>query len=120
MTRRVVVTGLGVVTPLGSDLEEVWRRLLLGEVAVAAPRRFGGARPPTRAVGEVGDDEVERLRREVGDDGTGMDLRTLFGVAAAIRAVRHAGLTVADPARAGAAVASGPGARPPRGPSRAA
>lgn len=110
MTRRVVVTGLGVVTPLGSDLEEVWRRLLAGDVAVAAPRRFGAARPPTRAVGEVGDDEIARLRAEIGDDGSGMDLRTLFGVAAALRARSHAGLSKFDPARVGAAVASGPGA----------
>ncbi|HVG94325.1 MAG TPA: beta-ketoacyl-[acyl-carrier-protein] synthase family protein [Planctomycetota bacterium] len=110
MTRRVVVTGLGLVTPLGHDLETVWERLLAGACGVAAPRRLGASKPPTRAVGEVPEADVATLRAEHGPDADTTDLRTIFGVAAARRALAHAGIVPGSHPRAGAAVASGPGA----------
>ena len=58
MRRRVVVTGLGVVTPLGCDVERVWDRLLAGSSGVAAPIRHGKYEPPMRAVGEIKPDDV--------------------------------------------------------------
>ena len=58
MNEPVVVTGLGLVTPFGRDLDAIWTRLLAGESAVTAPRRYGSDRPPTRAVGEVPADLV--------------------------------------------------------------
>ena len=48
MTRRVVVTGLGVVTPLGCELERVWQRVLAAESGVTAPIRHGAYEPPAR------------------------------------------------------------------------
>ena len=90
--RRVVVTGLGVVTPLGIDLETVWSRMLEGRAGVASPRRVSDGRPPTRAVGEVPEEDVARLRVEYGDGEATTDLRTIFGVAAARRAMADAGL----------------------------
>lgn len=110
MSRRVVVTGLGVVTPLGDDLETVWRAWLDGTPGTASSRRFAAQRPPARSVGEVPDATIDRLRAEHGADAATTDLRTLFAVAAARRAVAHAALPAAALARAGAAVASGPGA----------
>lgn len=110
MTRRVVVTGLGVVTPFGSDLEHVWARLLEGEPAVATSRRFGAFRPPTKAVGEVPEADIAAVRAEFGTEPAPADLRTVFGVAAARRALAHAGIAPGRHPRAGAVVASGPGA----------
>ena len=107
---RVVVTGLGVVTPFGSDLETVWARLLAGEPAIGASTRFGAHRPPTKAVGEVPEAECAALRAEFGDEAAPADLRTIFGVAAARRALAHAGIAPGRHPRAGAIVASGPGA----------
>ena len=110
MTPRVVVTGLGVVTPLGCDLEAVWRGWCAGTTAVAPSRRFGADGPPTKSVGEVPAADVEALRAETGPDADGMDLRTLYALGAARRAVAHAGLPAGPHPRAGAFVASGPGA----------
>lgn len=107
---RVVVTGLGLVTPLGCDLERVWARFLLGESAVAASHRFGGYAPPTKSVGEVPGVDVRTLALEFGPGADRADLRTIFGVAAARRALAHAGLAPGRHLRAGAIVASGPGA----------
>lgn len=110
MTPRVVVTGLGIVTPFGCDLEAVWRAWLAGVPAVAPSRRFAAEKPPTKSVGEVPEADVEALRAEFGAEAATTDLRTVYGVAAARRALAHAGLPAGPHARAGAVVASGPGA----------
>ena len=109
MSRRVVVTGLGAVTPLGLDVETTWARLVEGAAGVAAPRRFGEFAPPTKAVGEISDADVERLR-EAHPEAADRDLRTLFGVAAASEAIGAAGLRRGPHPRAGVAMGSGPGA----------
>ncbi|MGE0193694.1 MAG: beta-ketoacyl synthase [Planctomycetota bacterium] len=108
--RRVVVTGLGLVTPLGDDVERVFDRLVAGEVAVTAPRRPGLAEhaPPTQALAELPDELLARLRRELGPD-AGEDVRTLAGVAAAEQALRHAGLDASGAPRLGVVLGSGPG-----------
>ena len=46
--RRVVVTGMGLVTPLGIGLDQVWRRLLAGESGVAAIQSFDVSDLPAR------------------------------------------------------------------------
>src|SRR5207249_2947269 len=87
--------------------------MLAGTSGVAASRRFGAWKPPTRAVGEVPPQDVERLVAEWADGDRGRppaDLRTVFAVAAAKRALAHARMPAGPHPRAGAAVASGPGA----------
>jgi 3-oxoacyl-[acyl-carrier-protein] synthase II len=107
--RRVVVTGLGAVTPLGADVETTWTRLVAGTNAVVAPRRYGpGGVSPTKAVGEIDEEVVQRLREEH-EDAAGFDLRTLFGVAAAREAIAAAGIRRGPHPRAGIAMGSGPG-----------
>jgi 3-oxoacyl-[acyl-carrier-protein] synthase II len=122
VSRRVVVTGLGVVTPLGCELEDFWRASLAGLSGVSGSRRFGAWKPPARAVGEVPDADVALLTREHDatrdldeplerrDASATTDLRTIFAVAAARRALAHARMPAGPHVRAGAAVASGPGA----------
>jgi 3-oxoacyl-[acyl-carrier-protein] synthase II len=56
VARRVVITGMGWVTPLGCDLERVWQRLLAGESGVAETTHFDASRFPTTFSSEVKDD----------------------------------------------------------------
>ncbi len=110
MNRRVVVTGLGLVTPLGCDVDDVWERLLAGERGVTAPQRLGAAAPPTKAVGEIAPEVMERLRAEHPSLVGGADPRTLFAVAAAKAALAMAGIQRGEHNRAGVILGAGPGA----------
>ena len=53
MNRRVVITGMGWVTPLGHDLETVWKRLLAGESGIAPTTNFDARTFPTQFAAEV-------------------------------------------------------------------
>ena len=53
--RRVVITGVGLVSPLGVGTEITWRRLLAGESGVGPITRFDASELPTRIAGEVPD-----------------------------------------------------------------
>lgn len=93
MSRRVVITGMGWVTPLGHDLETAWRRLLAGESGVAENSLFDASTFPTRFCAEVRDFALESF---LGADGAarhaGCSRNTAFALAAAEMAWRHAGL----------------------------
>ncbi|MBK9128096.1 MAG: beta-ketoacyl-[acyl-carrier-protein] synthase family protein [Phycisphaerales bacterium] len=60
MNRRVVITGMGWVTPLGCEIETVWRRLLAGESGVAPVRNFDAGTYPTRFAAEVKEFDLQR------------------------------------------------------------
>ena len=51
--RRVVITGIGVVTPLGCDLEAFWKSLLAGQSGIGPITLFDASTYPTRIAGEV-------------------------------------------------------------------
>jgi 3-oxoacyl-[acyl-carrier-protein] synthase II (EC 2.3.1.41) len=51
--RRVVVTGMGVVTPLGIGVEHVWKRLLAGESGIGAIQSFDVADLPAKIAGQI-------------------------------------------------------------------
>jgi 3-oxoacyl-[acyl-carrier-protein] synthase II len=55
MNRRVVITGMGVVTPLGNDLESYWQNLLAGKSGIGPITRFDTTEYETRIAGEVRD-----------------------------------------------------------------
>jgi 3-oxoacyl-(acyl-carrier-protein) synthase len=87
---RVVVTGLGIVSPLGSDVEEFWTRLLSGEVGTSTITSF-----PTAAYRTDCGGEIRGFRLDDHCEWTGEPLpraAALF-LAAASQAVRDAGLT---------------------------
>ena len=96
--RRVVVTGLGLVTPLANGVEKTWERLLAGESGAGPITRFDASNVVTKYACEVplgdgsdgtfnaDDTMVPKERRKVGDF-------ILYGVAAADEAVRDAGWT---------------------------
>jgi 3-oxoacyl-[acyl-carrier-protein] synthase II len=106
--RRVVVTGLGAVTPLGPDVETTWRRLLAGESGCGPITAFSVDEHPVRIACEAAEFEPERwldrraLRRT--------DRFAQLAVAAARMAEADAGLEVErEPERVGAAIATAQG-----------
>ena len=86
--RRVVVTGLGLVTPLGNDAEGNWRNLLAGRSGISAITRFDASVLPVRIAGEVhGFDPLTFIEKK---DVKKMDPFTQYAVAAAQMAVDDA------------------------------
>ena len=55
MKRRIVITGMGCVAPLGADVETVWSRLLAGESGVGPISTFDAEEFPVRIAAEVRD-----------------------------------------------------------------
>src|SRR5207245_3540948 len=107
--RRVVVTGLGLVTPLGCGLEENWGKLVAGRSGVGPITRFNAAGLPARVAGEVRDFEPARyIERK---DLKKMDIFIQYALAAAQMAVDDAGLPAPVPApeRTGVIVGVGMG-----------
>lgn len=99
--RRVVVTGLGLVTPLASGVEESWSRILSGESGASEITRFDNSRVTTKYACEVpigdgsngtfcADDWMEAKERRKVDD------FILYGIAAADQAVKDADWTPHD------------------------
>ncbi len=107
--RRVVVTGVGLVTPLGTGTERNWDALSAGRSGVRAITRFDASILPARVAGEVPDFDsdrfIERKERKK------MDLFIQYAVAAAQMAMEEAGLEapLARPERAGVIVGVGIG-----------
>lgn len=60
VSRRVVVTGLGWITPLGDDIDKVWQRLLRGDSGIAKTTLFDASTFPTTFSAEVKDFDLER------------------------------------------------------------
>jgi 3-oxoacyl-[acyl-carrier-protein] synthase II len=111
--RRVVVTGLGIVSPVGNTVEEAWQNILAGRSGIAPITKFDTTSFPVKFAGEVKDFDVTRYISA--KDARRMDDFIHFGLAAGIQAVRDAGLDkegAADPERVGVAIGSGIGGLP--------
>src|SRR4051812_31804884 len=89
-TRRVVVTGMGAVTPLGNDVATTWRRLVAGESGVSAITAFDPSRVTSRIAGQVDDFDPSHVldRKEIRRN----DRATQFALVAAREALDQAGL----------------------------
>ena len=106
--RRVVVTGLGAVTPLGADIDTTWRRLVAGEVGAGPITAFAASGHSVRIACEAGDFEPQRWldRKTIRK----IDRFAQFAVAAARMAESEAGLDIArEPDRVGASIATAQG-----------
>ena len=128
LKRRVVATGVGLVTPLGVGIENVWQRILSGESGIAPITRFDTARHETKFAGEVKDFNPEEYMspKEV----KRVDLFIQYALAATKIAMNDSGLDMAkeDAERVGVIVGTGLGGLPilekyhsillERGPSR--
>ena len=111
MSRRVVITGMGCVTPLGSGVEHVWSRLLKGDRAFRFIERFDASTFPTRIGAEIALGEGGfRLEDALGDRASaheGCSIGTGFALAAAKEAWAQAGLGSHDAYRDGDSSAVG-------------
>jgi len=109
--RRVVVTGIGIVSPVGTGVSRAWENLTAGRSGIGPITRFDSSRLGSQIVGEVKhfDSSVlpaKELRR--------MDIFIHYGLAASIEALKDAGIEAqpANAERIGALVGSGIGGLP--------
>ena len=109
MTRRVVVTGLGAVTPVGLDVASTWDSLVHGRSGITRITRFDPAPYETQIAGEVRDFDAGRyLERK---DVRRTDRFAQFAVAAATQAMEDGGIKGGsnDRERIGVSIATGVG-----------
>jgi 3-oxoacyl-[acyl-carrier-protein] synthase II len=111
--RRVVITGLGLISPVGNSVEEGWRNIVAGVSGIAPITRFDASNFPVKFAGEVKDFDISHYISA--KDARRMDKFIHYGLAAGMQAVRDAGLDkegAADPERVGVAIGSGIGGLP--------
>ena len=107
--RRVVVTGLGMLSPLGNNPESTWQNLLLGKSGISNITHFDTSEYPTRFAGLVKDfDAQDYMARK---EAKKMDLFIQYGVAAGVQAIKDSGIEINEEnaQRIGVAVGSGIG-----------
>ncbi|HEV8516707.1 MAG TPA: beta-ketoacyl synthase N-terminal-like domain-containing protein, partial [Candidatus Limnocylindrales bacterium] len=110
--RRVAVTGMGIISPVGSDLETVWGNLVAGRSGLRRITRFDPSPYEPQAAGEVDDFEPTKwmdfkaIRRT--------DKNVVFGVAVAKMALADSGLEVTDENRDDIGVIFGSGGGGPQ------
>ena len=119
MMRRVVVTGLGLVTPLGGDVETTWNNLIAGKSGIAAITRFDTSDQKARIAGEVkpkdhpyGFDPDKRVDHKIQRQ---VDPFIVYAIDAAGQALEDAGLAEMDQdlkERTGVSIGSGIGGLP--------
>ena len=107
--RRVVVTGLGMLSPLGNTPESTWENLLLGKSGISNIEHFDTSEYSTKFAGLVkGFDAQNYMERK---EAKKMDLFIQYGVAAGVEAIKDSGIEVNEEnaPRIGVAVGSGIG-----------
>ncbi|UYG08912.1 beta-ketoacyl-ACP synthase II [Halomonas sp. M4R1S46] len=110
--RRVVVTGLGLVTPVGNTVDESWSNILAGKSGIAPIEHFDASGFNTRFGGSVKDFDISPYLNP--KDARKMDLFIQYGVAAGAQAISDAGIecTEDNAHRIGVAIGSGIGGLP--------
>ena len=110
--RRVVVTGLGCISPVGNSIQAAWQQLLAGKTGIATVTKFDHANLPVHFAGEVKDFNVEDYLPA--KEARHMDTFIHYGIAAGLQALADSGLEITDAnaERVGAFVGSGIGGLP--------
>ncbi|RHW39867.1 beta-ketoacyl-[acyl-carrier-protein] synthase II [Lysinibacillus yapensis] len=94
MNKRVVITGIGAVTPLGNTIEETWENIKAGKSGVGPLTRLDVEKFPAKVAAEIKDFDIEQYvdRKEARK----MDRFTHYALASAMMAVKDADLTIND------------------------
>jgi 3-oxoacyl-[acyl-carrier-protein] synthase II len=109
MKRKVVVTGLGVISPLGESIDELWKNLLDGKSGISTVTKFDSTQFPVHIAGEVKNfDPAKYMDKK---EARRMDLSAQYAVAASVNAVNDSELKLdsVDPDRCGVVIGSGIG-----------
>ncbi|WP_153108683.1 beta-ketoacyl-ACP synthase II [Propionivibrio limicola] len=110
--RRVVITGLGIVSPVGNTIDQAWQNIVAGRSGIDRITRFDASSFPVQIAGEVkGFDITEYVPSR---DARRMDTFIHYGLAAGIQAIKDAGLEAhpANAERIGVSIGSGIGGLP--------
>ena len=112
MKRRVVITGLGIVSPVGNDIESAWNNIVNGQSGVGRITRFDPAPFNSQIAGEVKNFDITQYMSA--KEAKQMDTFIHYGVAAGVQAWRDAGLEVTEENadRIGTIIGSGIGGLP--------
>lgn len=112
MTRRVVVTGLGIISPVGNDIASAWDSIVAGRSGIGPVTRFDASSFPTRIAGEVKGFDVAAYMSP--KEARHFDTFIHYGIAAGTQAFRDSGIEVseANADRIGVVIGSGIGGLP--------
>lgn len=110
--RRVVITGMGMVTPLGNNVKDTWDNILEGKSGVSNIEHFDASQFSTRFAAQVKDFDATQYMSF--KEARKMDVFIQYGIAAAVQAIEDAGLSSesTDFNRIGCAIGSGIGGLP--------
>jgi len=110
--RRVVVTGLGLISPVGNSVATAWDNLIAGRTGIATITKFDHSALSVHFAGEVKDFNVEEYVST--KEARHMDTFIHYGIAAGTQAIRDSGITITDQnaERIGVMVGSGIGGLP--------
>jgi len=110
--RRVVVTGMGMVSPLGNNVKDSWDNVIEGKSGVSTIEHFDASQFSTRFAAQVKDFDASQYMSV--KEARKMDVFIQYGIAAAVQAIEDAGLTpeTVDYQRIGCAIGSGIGGLP--------
>ena len=92
MRRRVVVTGMGCISPVGNNVRDTWSAILAGKSGSGMITRFDASTHKTRFAAEVKDFDAAALLGQ--RDARKMDRFTQFAIAATMEALEHSGLKI--------------------------
>ena len=110
--KRIVVTGLGIISPVGNTVEQAWENVLAAKSGIRRITRFDPSELPVQIAGEVRDFDVANYLSP--KEARRFDTFIHFGIAAAMDAIRDAGLTASpdNAERIGVCIGSGIGGLP--------
>ena len=105
--KRVVITGMGVISPVGNSVAEFWSSLLAGKCGIDFITRFDASEFKVKIAAEVKNFDAGQYMEK--SEARKTDLYARYAIAAAAQAMEDSGYTVSDPKRLGVYVGSGIG-----------